>query len=214
MTIKTFLKHLMKDAHYKIAFFTAAALIISMVAAAVFVYANGNNQNITIQDSDGTESTENADPSGQEETGGTLFVDLEGCVKKPGVYEVPPGSRVFEVIEKAGGLTDEADTSGINQAETVTDGMKLDIPSESDKKESAGSAAVSQGSASSEEGLININTADSLTLQEIPGVGPVTAEKIITYREQNGAFKSIEEITAVSGIGEKTFEKIRSKITC
>ena len=114
----------------------AAAVILMMITAAVFVYANGNKQNFTISGSaEENERTESVSSDNQTEQ--NVFIDAGGCVRKPGVYEVPEGSRVFEAIEKAGGLTEDADTSGINQAEIVTDGMKITIPSKSEKKKTS-----------------------------------------------------------------------------
>ena len=89
------------------------------------------------------------------------------------------------------------------------------MPTHLASKENISSSAANRSDTSSEvNGLININTADSQTLQEIPGIGPVTADKIISYRDTNGPFGSIEELTSVSGIGEKTFQKIKDRITC
>ena len=110
-----------------------------------------------------------------------------------------------KVIEKAGGLKKNAEMDQINRAEIVTDGQKIVIPAKGETIAASGGAAAS--------GLININTADSTALQEIPGVGPATAEKIIAYRTENGRFASKEDIKNVSGIGEKTYEKMKDKIT-
>jgi competence protein ComEA len=143
--------------------------------------------------------------------------DVAGAVMAPSVVELPEGSRVFEAIEKAGGLTGDADLSTTNQAEILTDGQKLYIPTRHELEESrAGSP--SSGLAANSSGVlqskrININTADSQTLQQLKGVGPATAEKIINYRTENGKFKTIEDLKNVSGIGDKTFEKLKDKIT-
>jgi competence protein ComEA len=147
--------------------------------------------------------------------GGTIMVDVAGAVLKPSVVELPQGSRVFEAVEKAGGLTTEADTRAINQAEILTDGQKIYIPTKQEIKESgsSGGYSVNADSITGQSGLININTADSASLQAIPGVGPATADKIIGYRNENGKFKKIEDIKNVSGIGDKTFEKMKKKIT-
>ena len=132
-------------------------------------------------------------------------------MKKPGVYELPFGSRIFEAIEEAGGFTKNADTTLINQAESITDGMKINVPDKKDKSKNA-SGSTSQEQAGSGR-MININTADSTELQQITGVGPVTAEKIIRYREENGSFRTVDDLTNVSGIGEKTLEKMKPQIT-
>ena len=139
-----------------------------------------------------------------------IYVDIGGQVKNTEVYTVKEGTRVFEVIEKAGGLTEDAFIEQINQAEAVTDGQKIVIPSSEDAQQSLMPQTASGKDSS---GLVNINSADSETLQEIPGVGPATAEKIIAYRTENGRFSSIEDLKNVSGIGDKTFEKMKDKIT-
>ena len=110
----------------------------------------------------------------------------------------------------AGGLTSEADIDGFNRAEEVFDGQKLTIP-EKISEEAGGGAIASAGVTSS--GLININRATAEELDEIPGVGPSTAEAIIRYREENGSFRKKEDIKNVSGIGDKTYEKMADQIT-
>jgi competence protein ComEA len=151
------------------------------------------------------------------EEAAVIMVDVAGAVMEPSVVELTEGSRVFEAIEKAGGLTVDADLSTTNQAEILTDGQKLYIPTRYELEESragspsSGLAANSSGAAQSKR--ININTADSQTLQQLKGVGPATAEKIISYRTENGKFKTIEDLKNVSGIGDKTFEKLKDKIT-
>ena len=148
-----------------------------------------------------------------------VVVDVSGAVVNPSVVELPNGSRVYQAIQKAGGLTEAADTRSTNQAEILTDGQKVYIPTkqelEGTDNKSSGTASFSSPfqSGSGSSGLININTADSAALQELTGVGPSTAEKIINYRNENGKFDRIEDIKNVSGIGNKTFEKFKNKIT-
>ncbi len=207
------------------------AVIIVIVIAAVLLFGLKGEKSelsdtISGQSSEGTyleDFSADTEVSSEKEEAGQLsgegdaeeiYVDIGGQVKKPGVYPVKEGTRIFEVIEQVGGFTEQAEISSVNQAETVTDGQKIWIPSEEEAGAAAlgpGDAAVSGGKRA--DGKININTADSGTLQEIPGVGPVTAEKIIAYRTSQGKFSSIEEIKNVSGIGEKTFEKMKDKIT-
>ena len=135
-----------------------------------------------------------------------VYVDISGCVASPGVYKVEAGTRVFQVIEKAGGVTEEADTESINRAEAVYDGQKIIIYPRGEGEGGAPPATDAQG-------RINVNTADADLLQEIPGVGPVTAEKIIAYRTENGNFSSVEELMEISGIGEKTFAEMKDYVT-
>ncbi|MGI6731217.1 MAG: helix-hairpin-helix domain-containing protein [Anaerovoracaceae bacterium] len=147
----------------------------------------------------------------------TIVVDIGGAVMNPTVVSIGEGSRIYEAIEKAGGLTANADIRGINQAQILMDGEKIYIPTkqeveDNDHLPSHGYNSPFQ-SQSNSTNLININTADSSTLQNLSGVGPSTAEKIIAYRNEIGKFKTLEELKNVSGIGEKTFEKLKTYIT-
>ena len=148
-----------------------------------------------------------------EVTTAEMYVDISGEVEDPGVYIVEDGTRLYEVIEKAGGLTEDANTDAINQAGYVEDGEKIVIPSEDGGNAiSTDVASTSDGTTSSQNGLININTASKEQLMEITGIGEVTADKIIEYRKNN-RFKSIEDIMNVSGIGNAKFESMKSEIT-
>lgn len=145
-----------------------------------------------------------------------IYVDIGGAVTKPGVYKVNTGTRLFQVIEMAGGLLGNAITDDINQAKEVFDGEKVIIPDETSQKistEGSNENNRNYGNNMSEaNGKININSADSATLQEIPGIGPSKADKIIEYRTNVGPFKTIEDIKNISGIGDKTFETIKEFI--
>ena len=152
-----------------------------------------------------------------------VYVDIGGAVKEPKLAKLPSGSRVEDAINEAGGLAPKADISQINRAEQLVDGQKIYIPQ---KGEIVGGAGVSgegtsgsdpvsgsAGAAVGAGGKININTADLTQLQTITGIGPVTAQKIIDHRTQNGRFSTIEDIKNVSGIGDKTFENMKEQIT-
>ena len=207
------INRILKESKYIRALLITAAAAMILAAAAFFIYFYGNSETVTVQTSAETRETEMTGSDDISRSTDSVFVDISGCIKNPGVYEMPYGSRIFEVVDKAGGFTKRADTALINQAETVTDGMKINVPDKKREAEHTVSGQTSSDTVTSAESLININTADSETLQQITGIGPVTAEKIISYRETNGAFRSVEEITNVSGIGEKTLQKIRSRIT-
>lgn len=198
---------------HRVVFRTAVIITVVIVAALFFALREEekkfSEQFVNDSLTAGMEQDESGF-SGQTQTAAQIYVDVGGQVKNPGVYAVKEGTRVFEVIEKAGGLTENAFVEQVNQAETVTDGQKIVIPSSEDVQQSLLPGSLS---GKDESGLININSADSDTLQEIPGVGPATAEKIIAYRNENGSFSSIEDLKNVSGIGEKTFEKMKDKIT-
>lgn len=190
----------------------AAAVVMIFAASAAFFIFNEKRDTISIEEADLEIEAEESKASNaaRKEGDEKVFVDVSGCVKKPGVYEVSAASRIFQVIELAGGVTPDADTSYINQAEPVSDGLKINVPDKNNTDISAGTT--SSASHENSTGKININTADATKLQEIPGIGPVTAEKIISYRESNGYFSSVDQIKNVSGIGDKTYEKIKDII--
>lgn len=135
-----------------------------------------------------------------------IFVYITGRVKNPGVYEVKEGTRLYEVVDLAGGMTKKADKTAINLAEEVTDGQSIHIPS---KTAESFSAEVSE----KESTLININQATVEQLTQLPGIGDSKALAIITHREENGGFKSVEDIKNVSGIGDATFANLKDMIT-
>ncbi len=140
-----------------------------------------------------------------------IIVDIDGAVANPMVIELPPDSRVEDAIIEAGGLRGDADVSNINRAAVLSDGEKIYIPST--KEEVDGVMAGQAPLEGNHSPLVNINTADETILQQLNGVGPATARKIIEHREKNGRFVSPESIMDVSGIGEKTYEDIENDIT-
>ena len=202
--------------------FKILAVIILVITAFLLFGPKGNNKTITMDKENVSKNEVISKEEENEKRGasGKVYVDISGEVKKPGVYEVSSDSRIFEVIEKAGGLTGKADTGAINQAELVKDGQKIVISMKGDNRNVSGSNMADTSSKSAgashngiSQGKININSADANELQKIHGVGPSTAEKIIKFRSSNGNFKVIEDLKKVNGIGEKTFEKIKDYIT-
>ena len=144
----------------------------------------------------------------------TNLVDVKGAVENPGVYEVMLDERVIDVIEKAGGLKEGADETKINFAGRLTDEMVLYIPLIGEEGENMiVSAGSSSTSTSQGDDKININKATSDELQNLPGIGPSKAEAIIAYREDSGLFQTIDDLKLVTGIGDKTFEKLQDLIT-
>lgn len=179
---------------------------------------------------------DDSNENGGEETPTHLMIHITGAVAKPGVVNLKNGDRVIDAIKKAGGLTSSADENRINLAQKLFDEDKVIIPSIGDNMEMEGanleaespdntsvqSMVISGSSESgarpdsaggdSGSGTININTASKSELETLPGIGNVTSDKIIDYREST-KFSSIEDIKNVSGIGEKKFEAIKSMIT-
>lgn len=171
----------------------------------------------------GSAEAQTAEASGQPEPQ-EIYVDVCGAVARPGVYALETGSRVFQAVEKAGGFLPEAAGTYINQAQTLSDGQQIYVPTKEEAQEmshpgqNSGNAAVSGGSSSDspqsgEEAKVNLNTADAEALMTLSGIGEAKAEAILAYREEHGGFSSIEEIMNVSGIKESTFSKIKDKIS-
>jgi competence protein ComEA len=144
-----------------------------------------------------------------------LVVHITGAVKKPGVYTLPPVSRVGEAIDLAGGISTNADSSLINLAQLVEDGEQIWVPYQIQEIVVQDDVEIVSIKPTQSHliRLININTATQTELESLSGIGPVYAKAIIQYRLENGPFEKIEDIQEVKGIGPVTFEKIRSNIT-
>lgn len=147
-----------------------------------------------------------------------IVVDVTGAVLNPSVVTLPAGSRVNDAIQAAGGLMNDADTTAINRAKTLSDGEQVFVPTQGEAAPApaeTGTPAASSSEATSSSGepaIVNINTASVDELDTLPGVGPSTAQAIVDDRTQNGPFASTEDLMRVSGIGEKKFEKLLSLI--
>lgn len=191
-----------------------------------------------IEDTASEEKTEQVEaPFSKPEEEGLIYVHVCGAVASPGVYELKAGSRVYEAVQKAGGFTGQAEQNYINQAQVLTDGVKLVIPTveeaAADQERASVTAVQDKAGASMQVGIvtgepsgqtdeensvnsgdsrININTASEEQLCAIPGVGATRAAAIAAYRDAHGSFKRPEDIMQVSGIKEGMFEKIKDSI--
>ena len=141
-----------------------------------------------------------------------ITVDVKGAVKSPGIYDLPVGSRVNDAVQKAGGLTDQADSKSLNLAQKVSDEALVYVPT---KGEETASQQAGSGTASStsKEKKVNLNKASLEELKQVKGLGGKRAQDIIDHRESNGKFKSVDELKKVSGIGAKTIEKLKDYVT-
>ena len=141
-----------------------------------------------------------------------ITVDVKGAVKSPGIYDLPVGSRVHDAVQKAGGLTEEADSKSLNLAQKISDEALVYVPS---KGEEAASQQAASGTtpSTSKEKKINLNKASLEELKQVKGLGGKRAQDIIDHREANGKFKSVDELKKVSGIGAKTIEKLKDYVT-
>ena len=206
-----------------------AIIIIFMVAIIIYyIYSTLTNIEYTSDDiSDNTnsisdsEALDNQNVSIEENVTETdeILIHVSGCVKENKVVSLPSGSRIDDAIEAAGGLTKDADLSNVNLAYILEDGEKIYIPKKGEQLSEFSpsliinnSSNVSSNTASSKSTKININKATQAELETIPGIGPSTALKIVTYRNENGKFKSIEDVKNVSGIGDSKYEKMKDYI--
>ena len=139
-----------------------------------------------------------------------IIVDVAGEVKKPGVYEFTDGQRVIDALNAAGGPKHDANLAALNLAAPLADGSQVLVPA------TVAATAPGSSSGSTTSGgttLINVNTADAIQLQELPGIGEVLSAAIVKYREDNGPFASVDQLDEVSGIGPATLENIRDLVT-
>ena len=141
-----------------------------------------------------------------------ITVDVKGAVKSPGIYDLPVGSRVHDAVQRAGGLTEEADSKSLNLAQKVSDEALVYVPS---KGEAAASQQTASGTtpSTSKDKKVNLNKASLEELKQVKGLGGKRAQYIIDHREANGKFKSVDELKKVSGIGAKTIEKLKDYVT-
>ncbi len=190
-----------------------AKLLIGAVTAAVFIFQGGCGK-AGEEDLAGQEAAFLADESFCEETDSSaadssaeqICVYVCGAVAKPGVYTLPGGSRVYEAILMAGGLTAEADERAVNQAEVLRDGQQVTVFTRVEAEELQENEALPGN-------RVNINTAGVSELTRLSGIGESRAKDIIAYREAHGAFEAPEDIMKVSGIKEAVYEKIKDDIT-
>ena len=140
-----------------------------------------------------------------------ITVDVKGAVKSPGIYDLPVGSRVNDAVQKAGGLTEQADSKSLNLAQKVSDETLVYVPTKGEEaSQQSGSGATSS---TSKEKKVNLNKASLEELKQVKGLGGKRAQDIIDHREANGKFKSVDELKKVSGIGAKTIEKLKDYVT-
>ena len=218
---------------------TSLIIVIASIAIGYYIYYKNNNTYEEFQGSANTEqfatyeeekreyTQQESDIENEEDEQNKemIIVHITGQVQNWGVIELEAGSRVIDAVNKAGGFTEEADIEKVNLAYELTDGVKVYIPSKNEEVENSvstqkyistdsGENVIMEESDMKEavEALVNINEATQTELESLPGIGPSTALKIISYRQENGNFSSIEDIKKVSGIGESKFENIKELI--
>ncbi|GAB2026494.1 helix-hairpin-helix domain-containing protein [Lactovum odontotermitis] len=180
-----------------------------------------NSSDLSTKKSKPAENSSALDSSTSSSASGKIVVDVKGAVRKPSIYTVEADLRVNDIIQMAGGFTDNAEQKSINLAAKISDAQVIYVPTTDEKAAPAAAAASTTAaspsdSTSANEGnsaKVNINTADLTQLQTLSGVGQKKAQDIIDYRTQNGPFKSADELGNVSGFGPKSLEKLKESIT-
>lgn len=222
----------MKKINKKIVVYIIIISVIALIIYKVAIKKENLIENIT--DINTIEISEENETKEQEKVDITkkIMAYITGEVKNPGIYELEENSRIKDVIEKAGGLKETADITDINLATILQDEDKITIPSKEENKQekqnteniqsnkqskttekSQNTTSISTNTTGKNQNTkVNINTATQTELETLPGIGPSIASKIVSYRKENGKFKSIEEIKKVSGIGESKYANIKELI--
>ena len=206
----------------------AMLVVIAMASGLAMASFGGESGGVSFERNDGSGtsvereaedalSDDAAGSSKKSSSAAEVYVDVDGAVASPGVYRLKEGARVSQAIDAAGGLTAEADVTGLNRASKVADGQKIYVPKVGEHQAvtagggADGGAVVTSG-ANDAAGLVNINTASAAELQTLSGIGPSVAQSIIDERTKNGPFASVDDLMRVSGIGEKKLAKIKDCI--
>ncbi len=195
-------------------------VLVIALAIVVYNYYSISDEEVVIdsrQEDENRESTE-ADNLEQDDSAKEnskehkekekIYVHIAGEVKEPGVYKANSDDRLYKLIEKAGGISKQADLNQINLVDSLEDGARIIIPSVKKRSEKSESSTENL-----EDNKININQASKEELTTISGIGEVMAERIINYRQENNGFESTDELRQVSGIGEQTYQKIEEKLS-
>jgi competence protein ComEA len=197
-------------------FAIAGAVVLGIAAVAVAVGGvPGSSGTVGDGRSDASANVDASDAGGDLARGGGLVVDVAGAVRRPGVYHLDPGARVADAIAAAGGLGPRVDAGRVaaelNLAAPLKDGDRIVVPSRDDATSPGGTPA-SAGGTPSHGALIDLNHATAEELDTLPGVGPVTAQKIIDSRA-GAAFRTVDELRSRGLVGQKTFDRLKTLVT-
>lgn len=183
-----------------------ALLVLLFAAFAGAMYGLSAQEEAMVAVSQNAARADGQSPSAGQ---GKIVVYATGGVRDPGVYELPADSRIQAVIDAAGGALETADLSNLNLSQPLKDGMQVRVPERVQARAANGDASAAD---MQRDERVNINTADAKALDTLPGIGPATAERILDYRKEHGAFQSTEELKQVRGIGDVKYEKLKDKV--
>lgn len=196
-------------------------ITVVIICIVYWIYNKNTSYNESNLESNILEVASNTDDKDNKDVDeNIIMVHIIGGVAKPGVVKIKEGGRIEDAIEAAGGLTEDSDISNVNLAYVLDDGVKVKIPTIDDESKETEETYISEDSGKNvilqeDEkvgSIVNINKATQTELETLPGIGPSLADRIISYREQNGKFKKIEDIKNVAGIGDSKFENIKDFI--
>ncbi|EGO2581892.1 helix-hairpin-helix domain-containing protein [Enterococcus faecalis] len=194
----------------------ASMVILITLLVGIYLMVNKEAQVDTTmwEETSLTTTAEAATDATKERAETMIYVDIKGAVKVPGIYQLKNQQRIWDALALAGGVSEEADTAQVNYAQKVKDQMIIYVPKKGESV--AQSLETLQESASAQqnqEEKINLNTATEAELQTISGIGAKKAQEIIRFRDEQGPFKTVEELKNVPGIGEKTVERLKDMLT-
>jgi competence protein ComEA len=174
----------------------ASITVIAVVGFGVYVFSSsfGNQPKVTLSKPSSSNTQDVKSPS--------IYIHVAGAVRKPGIYQLDSGSRVFDAVLLAGGFTQKANQTSVNMARILNDGEQLLV-----------SSGTSNAQVQQESSLISLNQASSSQLEDLPGVGPALAGRMVDWRTANGGFKSKEDLLNVAGIGDKLFAAVKDLVT-
>src|SRR5699024_1926965 len=202
-----------------------AVFVVIIIGVFVFFIMFMKTKDDTVQETDDifpmleneleAEASEATETEGLSQANEDILVDIKGAVKSPAVYKMEQDARVQDVVDKAGGFKNHADETMINLAQKLTDEMVIYVPIEGEVPLDGLPLIASDSTTNpqaTEEGKVHLNSATQAEIETLNGIGPKKAESILIYREENGPFQSVEQLTEVSGIGDKTVENIRDQL--
>lgn len=212
--------------HFREVIIAAVAAILILIALMMLLvtHSGADSQQPQLQNEmssqtfSGESSAESMATSGsQVASSQSVYVDVKGAVRNPGLKKMSGDMRIIDVVQEAGGFTKNADQRQVNLAQRVTDQQVVYIPRHGEKSPQGSTGTMGTGAATAQQGSqsapeVDLNNADLNQLQQLDGVGEKKAEKIIQYREQNGSFKSVDDLKNVSGFGDKTLERLKPQL--
>lgn len=194
----------------------ASIVILITLLVGIYLMVNKEAQVDTTmwEETSLTTTAEVATDATKERAETMIYVDIKGAVKVPGIYQLKNQQRIWDALALAGGVSEEADTTQVNYAQKVKDQMIIYVPKKGEPvPQSLETLQESAPAQQNQEEKINLNTATEAELQTISGIGAKKAQEIIRFRDEQGPFKTVEELKNVSGIGEKTVERLKDMLT-